>query len=54
MNIVNHDLKFGRERARDMGIGTHVPYLRHVDEETIVTKSGLLLQVLLSGVRPLC
>ena len=27
MNIVNHDLKFGRERARDMGIGTHVPYL---------------------------
>lgn len=50
MNIVNHDLKFGRERARDLGIGTHVPYLRHVDEETIVTKSGLLLQVIrLSG-----
>ena len=50
MNIVNHDLKFGRERARDLGIGTHVPYLRHVDEETVVTKSGLLLQVIrLSG-----
>ena len=22
MNIINHDLKFGRERARDLGIGT--------------------------------
>ena len=50
MNIVNHDLKFGRERERDLGIGIHVPYLRHVDEETVVTKSGLLLQVIrLSG-----
>lgn len=50
MNVVNHDLKFGRERAREIGIGTHVPYLRHVDEETIVTKTGMLLQVIkLSG-----
>lgn len=50
MNIINQDLKFGKERKREMGIGVHVPFLRHVDEETIVTKSGMLLQVIrLSG-----
>ena len=50
MNIVNHDLKFGKEREREVGIGVHVPYLRHVDEDTIVTKTGMLLTVVrLSG-----
>lgn len=50
MNIVDRDLKFGRERAREMAIGTHLPYLRHVDERTVITKTGMLIQVIrLSG-----
>ncbi|WP_160011065.1 VirB4 family type IV secretion/conjugal transfer ATPase [Rhizobium sp. 18055] len=50
MNIVNRDLKFGRERRGELGIGVHVPYLRHVDQQTVATKSGLLLSVIrLSG-----
>jgi len=50
MNIINHDLTFGKERRGEMGIGRHVPYLRHINEETIVTRTGMLLQVIrLSG-----
>ncbi|WP_320188470.1 VirB4 family type IV secretion/conjugal transfer ATPase (plasmid) [Agrobacterium rosae] len=50
MNIINHDLTFGKERRGEMAIGRHVPYLRHINEETVVTRTGMLLQVIrLSG-----
>lgn len=51
-NALARDLKFGKERQREMGISAHVPYLRHVDPETLVTKSGSLIQVIKLGGLP--
>lgn len=50
MNMINRELKYGKEREREMGIGTHVPFLRHVTEQVVVTKSGMFASVIrLSG-----
>ncbi|YBV96211.1 VirB4 family type IV secretion system protein [Phyllobacteriaceae bacterium JZ32] len=49
---VNASLKFGRERIREMGVKEHVPYLRHVDDHVLVTKSGFLVCVLQMGGLP--
>ncbi len=47
---VDADLKYGRERKREKPVEMHVPYLRHVDDNLIVTKSGFLVGVVqLSG-----
>ncbi|RUW61829.1 type VI secretion protein, partial [Mesorhizobium sp. M4B.F.Ca.ET.049.02.1.2] len=44
------DLKFGRERRREKPAAMHIPYLRHVDDNLIVTKSGFLVGAIqLSG-----
>ncbi len=32
--------------AREKTVGTHLPYLRHVDDHTIETRDGLLMQVI--------
>lgn len=47
---INADLKFGKQRERELPVREHVPYLRHIDENIIVTKSGFLVGVIkLSG-----
>src|SRR4051812_37728795 len=43
---VRNDLRFGAEIAREKPIAAHVPYLRHVDEETLRTKDGMLLTII--------
>src|SRR5690606_30859450 len=40
------DLKFGRERRREKPAATHVPSLRPVDDNVIVTKRGCLVGVI--------
>ncbi|PRD43812.1 type VI secretion protein [Phyllobacterium phragmitis] len=49
---IDADLKFGRQRAREMGVKEHVPYLRHVDDHVLVTKSGFLACVVQMGGLP--
>ncbi|TIU58546.1 MAG: type VI secretion protein, partial [Mesorhizobium sp.] len=47
---VNADLKFAKARKREKPVEAHVPYLRHVDDNLVVTKSGFLFGVIqLSG-----
>ncbi|MBZ5763366.1 VirB4 family type IV secretion/conjugal transfer ATPase [Rhizobium sp. VS19-DR104.2] len=43
---IRKDLRFGAESAREKPISAHVPYLRHVDEETLRTKDGMLLTII--------
>ncbi|MCJ9720005.1 VirB4 family type IV secretion/conjugal transfer ATPase [Agrobacterium sp. SHOUNA12C] len=43
---IRRDLRFGAEIAREKPISAHVPYLRHVDEETLRTKDGMLLSII--------
>ena len=43
---VRRDLRFGAEIGREKPISAHVPYLRHVDEETLRTKDGMLLSII--------
>ncbi|NTG30104.1 VirB4 family type IV secretion/conjugal transfer ATPase [Agrobacterium rhizogenes] len=43
---VRKDLRFGAEIGREKPISVHVPYLRHVDEETLRTKDGMLLSII--------
>ena len=47
---VDADLKYGRERKREKPVEMHVPYLRHVDDNLIVTKSGFLVGVVQTGI----
>jgi type IV secretion system protein VirB4 len=42
----NADLKFGKARAKELGIDTHVPYLRHIDENIILAKNGFLVGII--------
>lgn len=39
-------LLFAREISRERQMADHIPYLRHVDEQTIRTKEGMFLQVI--------
>ncbi|AYG64397.1 VirB4 family type IV secretion/conjugal transfer ATPase [Rhizobium jaguaris] len=43
---VRRNLRFGAEIGREKPISAHIPYLRHVDEETLRTKDGMLLSVI--------
>lgn len=43
---VRKDLRFGAEIGREKPISAHIPYLRHVDEETLRTKDGMLLSII--------
>ncbi len=40
------DLRYGPVARREMGQAVHVPYLRHLDDQTILTKQGFLVSVL--------
>jgi type IV secretion system protein VirB4 len=40
---IQSQLKFGQIAAREKSIAAHVPYVRHVDEQTLRTKEGFLL-----------
>lgn len=47
---VDSELKFGKQRRRESSVHQHVPYLRHVDDNVILTKAGYLVAVIqLSG-----
>ena len=39
-------MQYGATAAREKKVAVHVPYLRHVDEETLRTKDGMLVRVL--------
>lgn len=43
---VRRDLRFGAEIGREKPVSVHIPYLRHIDEETLRTKDGMLLSVI--------
>ena len=36
-------LGFGQVASREKSVSSHVPYLRHVDEQTLRTKDGLFV-----------
>lgn len=47
---IDADLKFGKQRKAEMSAESHIPYLRHVDDNLVVTKSNFLVGVIrLSG-----
>ena len=35
--------------AREVSAGTHLPYARHLDDVTLVTRDGLLMQTIRLG-----
>ena len=43
---VRKDLRFGAEIGREKPVSVHIPYLRHIDEESLRTKDGMLLSVI--------
>ncbi|MBA8904150.1 VirB4 family type IV secretion/conjugal transfer ATPase [Phyllobacterium sp. P30BS-XVII] len=43
---VRGSLDFGSIAAREKKISSHVPYLRHVDENTLRTKDGMILSII--------
>ena len=45
-SAVRQGLRFNREIAREKLVSRHVPYLRHVDEETLRTKEGMLVSII--------
>jgi type IV secretion system protein VirB4 len=49
---VNVDLKYGKQRLREHGVSEHVPILRHVDENVLVTKAGFLTCIIRMGGLP--
>jgi type IV secretion system protein VirB4 len=44
--VLLDEMTFGAVSRRERPVSTHVPYTRHVDEQTLRTKDGLLLSVL--------
>src|ERR1700722_16764615 len=40
---VSSQLKFGQVAGREKSVAAHVPYVRHVDDQTLRTKEGFLL-----------
>lgn len=46
---LRRDLAFGQAAARDLPQSLHIPYLRHVHDQAIVTKQGFLLAFLQLG-----
>ncbi|WP_273795052.1 VirB4 family type IV secretion/conjugal transfer ATPase [Brucella intermedia] len=49
---INPGLKFSKEQAREMGVKEHVPYLRHVDDHVLVSRSGFLVCIIQMGGLP--
>jgi type IV secretion system protein VirB4 len=45
-SAVRDGLRFAGEIAREKPVSKHVPYLRHVDEETLRTKEGMLVSII--------
>ncbi|GLS18036.1 type VI secretion protein [Labrys miyagiensis] len=43
---VRTSLAYGAELGREAKVADHVPYTRHVDERTLRTKDGMLVQIL--------
>lgn len=43
---VRSSLEFGAIAAREKKVSSHVPYVRHVDENTLRTKDGMILSVI--------
>lgn len=43
---VRSTLQYGRELGREKSVSDKVPYARHVDDQTIRTKDGMLVQVI--------
>jgi type IV secretion system protein VirB4 len=39
-------LKYGKQIKKEMGLGVHIPFLRHVDDQTVVLKSGFYASVI--------
>jgi len=44
--VLLDEMRFGAASRRERPVSSHVPYTRHVDEQTLRTKEGLLLSVL--------
>ncbi|TJW59468.1 MAG: hypothetical protein E5X43_38595, partial [Mesorhizobium sp.] len=49
---VNADLKYGKQRKKEQGVSEHVPFLRHVDDNALVTKAGFLACIIRMGGLP--
>ncbi|TIM79805.1 MAG: type VI secretion protein, partial [Mesorhizobium sp.] len=49
---INADLKYGKQRKKEQGVNEHVPFLRHVDDNVLVTKAGFLACVVRMGGLP--
>lgn len=45
-SAVRQDLRFGSQIGREKPISAHIPYVRHVDEETLRTKDGMLVAII--------
>ncbi len=43
---VRKSLRYGRELGREVRVADHVPYVRHVDDQTVRTYDGMLVQFL--------
>lgn len=44
--LAQKDMAYGKYAAREDGVAKFVPYTRHVDDHTVATRDGLLLQTL--------
>lgn len=49
---INADLKYGKQRKKEQGVSEHVPFLRHVDDNVLVTKAGFLACTIRMGGLP--
>ena len=49
---INADLKYGKQRKKEQGVSEHVPFLRHVDDNALVTKAGFLACIIRMGGLP--
>ena len=45
-SAVRRDMGLNRQIGREKQVGSHVPYTRHVDEETLRTKDGMFLSII--------
>ena len=45
-SAVRRDMGFSRQIAREKPVANHIPYTRHVDEETLRTKDGMFLSII--------
>lgn len=43
---VRRDMRFGYEIGREKPVSAHIPYTRHVDEQTVKTKDGAFVSII--------